>query len=69
MQQLDEWSDKEVVDRLLRGEGEFVSDETIDQVKSAIRQKVLESYRNGQAAPAGVKSQAGNFRPRRQSSK
>jgi hypothetical protein len=58
MQQLDAWTDEVVVNPLLRPhfleedleQGLADCDKEITQVKRAIRQKVLESYRNGQAA-------------------
>ncbi len=71
MQQLDAWTTATVInplhEALTEGDGADC-DAACDAVKSAIRQKVLESYRNGQAA-AGVKSQPSSQRPRRQSSK
>ena len=73
MAQLDQWTEDNVFGPLLstdeEGQPEELSQETLDQVKQAIRQKVLESYRNGQAAPAGAKSPPSSFRPRRQFSK
>ena len=73
MAQLDQWTEDNVFGPLLstaeEGQPEELSQETLDQVKQAIRQKVLESYRNGQAAAPGAKSQPGSFRPRRQFSK
>ena len=72
MQQLDAWTTATVINPLHQavtdGDGADC-DAVCEAVKKAIREKVLESYRNGQAAPAGVKSQPSNFRPRRQSSK
>ena len=70
MQQLDQWTDANVIGILnssdpIKGDWE----ESVEQVKKAIREKVLESYRNGQAAAGGVKSRPSSFRPRRQSSK
>jgi hypothetical protein len=70
MEELDQWSQVNVIDALYNSdpiEGDW--NLLVEQVKKAIRTKVLESYRNGQAAPAGVKSQPSSFRPRRQSSK
>jgi hypothetical protein len=73
MAQLDQWTEDNVFGPLLstdeEGQPEELSQETLDQVKQAIRQKVLESYHNGQAAAPGTKSQPGSFRPRRQFSK
>ena len=53
MQQLDEWTDATVIMPLAdpNPEGDF--DAVVEQVKKAIREKVLESYRNGQAAGGG----------------
>lgn len=45
MQQLDSWTDEKVIAPLLDN-----GPEEIDAVHQAIRAKVLESYRNGQAA-------------------
>jgi hypothetical protein len=72
MQQLDAWTTATVINPLhqavTEGDGNDC-DAACEAVKSAIRQKVLESYRNGQAAAAGAKSQPGKFQPRRQSAK
>jgi hypothetical protein len=46
MQQLDAWTDEAVIEPLLDGGGV----ETQLEVRRAIREKVLESYRNGQQA-------------------
>ena len=51
MQELDRWSDANVVSPLYAGEAS--ADEwmaAVERVKKAIRAKVLESYRNGQVA-------------------
>jgi hypothetical protein len=53
MQELDLWSETNVIDPLLGNDGnpdEYVGEEMIEQIQKAIRGKVLESYRNGQAA-------------------
>jgi hypothetical protein len=53
MQQLDEWRENTVINPLLSSDGdpdEYVGGEAIEQIQKAIRGKVLESYRNGQAA-------------------
>lgn len=52
MEELDEWTQRAVVDVLASGN---MADggtwpETVLRVKKSIRAKVLESYRNGQAA-------------------
>lgn len=72
MQQLDAWTTATVINPLHQAvtEGDGADcDAACEAVKTAIRQKVLESYRNGQAAAAGGKSQPGAIRPRRQFSK
>ena len=51
MQELDRWSDANVISPLYAGESspdDWM--EAVERVKKAIRQKVLESYRNGQVA-------------------
>jgi hypothetical protein len=51
MQELDQWSQANVIDALYNSdpiEGDW--DEDVAKVKRAIREKVLESYRNGQQA-------------------
>ena len=51
MQELDAWTQVTVIDALYNSdpiEGDW--DESVAQVKKAIREKVLESYRNGQQA-------------------
>jgi len=69
MQQLDNWTQSSVIDALYNSdpiEGNW--DESVAQVKKAIREKVLESYRNGLGAGGAAKSRPGSFRPRRPSS-
>ena len=68
MEELDQWSQANVIDALYNSdpiEGDW--NQMVEEVKKAIRTKVLESYRNGKAAAAGVKSRPSSFRPRRQS--
>ena len=51
MQELDRWSESNIISPLYAGESspdEWM--EAVERVKKAIRQKVLESYRNGQVA-------------------
>ena len=51
MEELDKWSQANVIDALFNSdpiEGDW--DQLVREVKKAIRTKVLESYRNGQAA-------------------
>jgi hypothetical protein len=58
MASLDEWTDKAVVlpllDALQSGSSAGIN-AAQDQIRKAIRTKVLESYRNGQAAGPVVK--------------
>jgi hypothetical protein len=57
MAELDQWTEANVFGPLLttdeEGEPEELSNEVLDQVKFAVRQKVLESYKNGCKAGAG----------------
>jgi hypothetical protein len=66
LEQLDQWTEQNVFEPLLstdeEGQPEELSQETLDQVKKAIRTKVLESYHNGQAA--GPAKPRGAFKPR-----
>jgi hypothetical protein len=51
MTELDRWTDANVISPLFAGESspdDWM--EAVERVKKAIRQKVLESYRNGQVA-------------------
>ena len=50
MQQLDAWSDANVIMPLADPSPEHDFDVVVEQVKKAIREKVLESYHNGQNA-------------------
>jgi hypothetical protein len=51
MQELDQWTESTVIGPLFASETDGEDWEpTIERVKKAIRAKVLESYRNGQAA-------------------
>lgn len=51
MQELDRWSDSNVISPLYAGESSAEDwMDAVERVKKAIRQKVLESYRNGQVA-------------------
>lgn len=49
MQQLDAWTQATIVMPLADPSAEADFDEVVEQVKKAIRAKVLESYRNGLA--------------------
>jgi hypothetical protein len=56
MQELDQWADAYVISPLVCSDGdggEEITDETVKHVKFAIREKVLESYKNGCKAGAG----------------
>ena len=56
MAELDAWTDEAIIDRLMLDDEEEtqpVSDEDIAHIKSAIREKVLESYKNGCKVGAG----------------
>ena len=64
MQELDQWSQSNVIDALYNSdpiEGDWNG--IVEQVKKAIRTKVLESYRNGKAAAENVKGRP-SIRPR-----
>ena len=51
MQELDEWSDANIIGPLFNTDPNQEDwEEAVEQVKKAIRTKVLESYRNGQQA-------------------
>jgi hypothetical protein len=67
MQELDLWSDANVVGPLLSADPNQPSCQiVVEQVKKAIRTKVLDSYHNGQGATPGAKpSRPSSFRPRR----
>ena len=63
MQLLDEWTDAAVIQPLVHPT-QFPEEweKTTEAVKKRIREKVLESYHNGQAA--GPRRQPRSFRPR-----
>ena len=53
MQELDQWTQANIIDPMMFSFAEDDDDgweETADRIKKAIRQKVLDSYRNGQGA-------------------
>jgi hypothetical protein len=51
MEELDRWTESTIIGPLLASETDEEDWEpTIERVKKAVRQKVLESYRNGQVA-------------------
>ena len=57
MEELDQWTEEAVIEPLLYGDPEEDPnarslEDIADQVRHGIRQKVLESYRNGQKAGA-----------------
>ena len=62
MAELDKWTDAKVINPLheavMDGDDETCQ-AVCDQIKDAIRQKVLESYRNGQAAGPRVERKEG----------
>jgi hypothetical protein len=63
MQELDLWSEANIIGPLFNTDGNQEDWEpTVEQVKRAIRTKVLESYHNGQAA--GPAKPRGAFKPR-----
>ena len=65
MQELDRWTESTIIGPLFASETDGEDWEpAIERVKKAIRQKVLDSYRNGQAA--GPRP-ARESQPRRQS--
>ena len=49
MQELDQWTESTIIGPLFASETDG-EEPAIERVKKAIRQKVLESYRNGQVA-------------------
>lgn len=54
MQQLDAWIDGNVIFPLMNSEPEAGSwEETVERVKKAIREKVLQSYKNGRMTRMG----------------
>ena len=50
MQELDMWTETTVIGRVESASGSADFGPVVETVKKAIRTKVLESYRNGQAA-------------------
>ena len=50
MQELDLWSEMQVIEPLCNAEALHDWPTVVERVQTAIRQKVLQSYRNGQAA-------------------
>ncbi len=61
MEELDKWTMANVIDPLMYAFAEEEDEgwqEAADRIKKAIRQKVLDSYRNGQAAgPRSVRKE------------
>ena len=57
MEKLDQWTEENIFAPLLStdedGQSEELSQEILDQVKHAIRAKILESYKNGCRSGAG----------------
>jgi len=69
MQELDGWIEDEVIEKLCAiwnqsQDGDMTV--TAESVKKAIREKVLQSYRNGQAAGPTMPRSSSGFKPRRQ---
>ena len=65
MQELDRWTESTIIGPLFASETDGEDWEpAIERVKKAIRQKVLESYRNGQVA--GPRREAREPQPQRQ---
>jgi hypothetical protein len=64
MQELDQWTDANVIDPLLdTGFEDFDADvlrERVGRIRQAIRQKVLESFRNGQQTAPKVAGKGGS---------
>jgi hypothetical protein len=64
MQELDLWSEANIIGPLFNTDGNQEDWEpTVEQIKKAIRTKVRESYRNGQAAGPS-RAPRGAFKPR-----
>ncbi len=56
MEALDRWTEANVIDPLSEAANKQFDEELLEQIKKAVRAKVLQSYRNGQSAgpkPAG----------------
>ncbi len=66
MQELDEWTESTIITPLAEAGDEELFDELVEKAKKAIREKVLESYRNGQKASGTAPR---SFKPRRQFSR
>jgi len=63
MEELDRWTEANVIEPLAEAANKQFDSELLLEIKKSVRFKVLESYRNGQAAgprPAGFSSRAGN---------
>jgi hypothetical protein len=50
MEELDRWTEANVIEPLAEAANKQFDPELLDQIKKAVRIKVLQSYRNGQAA-------------------
>lgn len=66
MQELDEWTESTIITPLAEVGDEPVFDELVEKVKKAIREKVLQSYRNGLKASGTAPR---SFKSRRQFSR
>jgi hypothetical protein len=62
MQRLDAWTDEVIIDRLLE-RGASIGVETQLLIRRAVREKVLESHRNGQTAGPGPERRGQERRP------
>ena len=69
MQELDRWTEMTIIEPLADVGDEDLYLQLVEQIKKGIREKVLESYRNGLKAGGGIKSRPSSFRPQRQFSK
>ena len=57
MQELDGWTESTIITRLADLASEDFDEELVEEIKKAVRTKVLESYRNGQQAGPRVAKQ------------
>ena len=68
MEELDRWTEATIIDPLADAANKQCQSELLDQIKKSVRIKVLQSYRNGQAAgprPAGFPRRNGSGFARR----
>ena len=57
MQELDRWTETTIISRLAELASEDFDGELVEEIKVAVRTKVLESYRNGRQAGPRVAKQ------------